>query len=180
MSLALKPKAAQANDHDDTPFTGSLTVQFEFIATSGACAIGDANCNLCVSTPGAGYIEAQGMGDTSLGSLFVEVLKCANPPTSSAPFGSYTGTLTTTAPNRKDSMTLAYSGKNDTAGDPYGFQPFSGTLTITGGTGKFEDAHGSASFTAVGGPGSVGPSPNTFVGMAFYSVHGNIESRDND
>ncbi|MHB8500508.1 MAG: hypothetical protein ACYDHE_06110 [Candidatus Acidiferrales bacterium] len=59
-------------------------------------------------------------------------------------------------------MTGNYSGKNGNAGDAYDFGPFSGKLTITRGTGKFDGAQGSASFTAV-------TSPNK---MAFYSVEG--------
>jgi len=173
MSLALKPRAAQAND--DTPFTGTLTVQVEVI-TSGGCAPVDGNCTTCVS-PSSVFIEAQGIGNTSLGPLFVEVLKCLN--FAGGPFGTYAGTLTTTAPNQKDSLTWAYSGQNDTQGDFYGFQPFSGNLTITGGTGKFEGAQGSASFTATSGPASPGPVPNTsLVGMAFYSIHGTLELPD--
>jgi hypothetical protein len=85
-----------------------------------------------------------------------------------------------TAPNGKDSVSGTYSGQNDNAGDPYGFGPFSGELTITKGTGKFADAHGSASFSAVGGPLTAGPAPNTNALMAFYSVHGNLELRRGD
>ena len=97
------------------------------------------NCSSCIGNSGL-YIEAQGISDTSLGPLFVEVRKCFNP--SGGLFGTYAGTLTTTAPNGKDSLTWAYSGQNDNAGDFYGFGPFSGKLTITGGTGKFQDARG--------------------------------------
>src|SRR5579864_6374064 len=175
MSLALKPRAAKAND--DAPFNGTLTVQAEIIPTIGGCAPGDVNCTTCVGNSSF-YVEAQGIGDTSLGTMFGEVLKCFNPTGGS--FGTYAGTLTTTAPNGKDSLTWAYSGQNDNAGDFYGFGPFSGTLTVTGGTGKFEDAQGSASFTAVAGPSSPGPSANSVVGMAFYSIQGKIELRDND
>jgi hypothetical protein len=91
------------------------------------------------------------------------------------------GTLTTTAPNGKNSVTWAYSGQNTTPADFYGFGPFDGTLTITGGTGKFEGAHGSASFTAASGPTfTAGPSPIQYAGTAFYAVHGTIAQRDHD
>jgi hypothetical protein len=175
MTLALKPRAAQAND--DARFTGTLTVQVEAIPTIGGCAPTDTNCSTCVNNSSF-YIEAQGNGETSLGTMFVEVLKCLNPTGGS--FGTYAGTLTTTAPNGKDSLTWAYSGQNDNAGDSYGFGPFSGNLTITGGTGKFEGASGSATFTAVFGPSSPGPTSNSVVGMAFYSIQGKLELRDND
>ena len=173
-AVALAPVLRSTQADDGVPFKGTLTVQ---VAVSQTCAPGDANCNACINNSGL-FIDAQGIGDTSLGPLFAEVLKCLNPNGSS--FGTYAGTLTTTATNGKDSLTWAYSGQNDSPGDFYGFQPFSGELTITGGTGKFKGAHGSASFTANSGPGTaVGPSPFNppvaFVGMAFYSVHGTIE-----
>lgn len=174
-TLALKPRAAQADE--GAPFKGTLTVQVEVIPTIGGCAPGDVNCTTCVGNSSF-YVEAQGIGDTSLGTMFGEVLKCFNPTAGS--FGTYAGTLTTTAPNGKDSLTWAYSGQNDNAGDFYGFGPFSGVLTVMGGTGKFDGASGSATFTAVGGPASPGPNANSVVGMAFYSVHGSLELRDND
>ncbi len=74
-----------------------------------------------------------------------------------------------TAPNGKDSLTGIDTGKNDNAGDAYNFGPFSGELTITGGTGKFDGAQGSASFTAVASP----------INMAFYSVEGKLGLRGN-
>jgi hypothetical protein len=141
------------------------------------CASGDTNCTACVGNSSF-YVEAQGIADTSLGPLFAEVLKCFDP--NEPPYGTYAGTLTTAAPNGKDSLTWAYSGKNDNGGDFYGFGPFSGTLTITGGTGKFKGAHGSATFTAASGPSITAaaypglPSPFSMVGMAFYSVQGKL------
>jgi hypothetical protein len=175
MTLALKPRAAQAGE--EVPFKGTFTVQFELI-TMGGCALGDTNCTACINNSSVNYIEAQGIGDTSLGTLFFEVLKCFNPAGSS--FGTYEGTFTMTAPDGKDSVTGTYSGQNDNAGDPYGFGPFSGVLTITGGTGKFDGAHGSASFTAASGPGAPGPNTTNFVGMAFYSIQGKLGLRGNN
>jgi hypothetical protein len=102
---------------------------------SQICASGDANCSACTGQNNF-YVEAQGIGDTSLGPLFAEVLKCFNPSGFNG-LGSYAGTLTTTAPNGRDSLTWAYSGQNTKLPDFYGFQPFDGTLTITGGTGKW-------------------------------------------
>jgi hypothetical protein len=172
LTLAPVPRSTQADE--GVTFKGTFTVQ---VAISQTCAPGDTTCNACINNSGL-FVDAQGIGDTSLGPLFVEVLKCFNPNGGS--FGTYAGTLTTTAPNGKDSLTWTYSGQNDNQGDFYGFQPFSGDLTITGGTGKFKGAHGSASFTANSGPGTaVGPSPFNppiaIVAMAFYSVHGTIE-----
>jgi hypothetical protein len=170
VTLALRPRAAQAEEKE--PFMGTQTVQAEVIATIGGCGIGDTQCIECIGQhPGAVFVEAQGFGGSSLGTLFSKVLKCA---TQDPPFGSYFGTLTTTAPNGKDSITWDYTGKNDTAGDAYQFQPFSGLLTVKGGTGKFAGAQGSATFTANSGPGTPGPTPNSFVAMAFYSLEGQL------
>ena len=154
-----------------TLLKATLTVQF--IATQ-ICAPGDASCAACINQNGY-YVEAQGIADTSMGPLFVQVLKCFSPY--DPPFGTYAGTLTTTAPNGKDSLTWAYSGKNvDNAGDFYGFGPFSGTLTVTAGTGKFAGARGSASITAASGPTlTAGPSPIQFAGTAFYYLQGRLE-----
>lgn len=176
--VALKPRAAKADG--GVPFRGTLSVQF--VGTQ-VCASGDTKCIACVGNSGF-YVEAQGIANTSLGPLFVEVLKCFNPAGGS--FGTYAGTLTTTAPNGKDSLTWAYSGKNDNGGDFYTFGPFSGTLTITGGTGKFVNAHGSAAFTAASGPSFTAtafpgpPSPFSMAGMAFYSVEGTVLLQDAD
>jgi len=168
MTAALRSKAAQSDE--GVPFSGTLTVQF---VISQICAPGDTNCTACTGANNF-YVEAQGIGDTSLGTQFVEVLKCFD-PNGFGGLGSYAGTLTTTAPKGKDSLTWAYSGQNTTLADFYGFGPFAGTLTIAGGTGKFEGAHGSASFTAASGPTlTAGPSPIQYAGTAFYSVHGKV------
>jgi hypothetical protein len=63
------------------------------------------------------------------------------------------------------------------AGDENGFGPFQGTLTITGGTGRFRHASGGLNFTAVAAPASVGATTSpTSNGMAFYLVQGNMVS----
>src|SRR5215469_4483543 len=169
MAAALFSAPAHAQD-GITPLKATLSVQY--IATL-ICAQGDTSCSTCINQNGF-YVEAQGLADSSIGPLFVQVLKCYKPY--DGQFGTYSGTLTTTAPNGKDSFTWAYSGKNDNAGDFYGFGPFSGTLTITAGTGKFAGARGSASFTAAGPPTfTAGPSPIQFAGTAFYYLQGRVE-----
>jgi hypothetical protein len=176
-AIAVAPRPGAAHAKEEAPFKGTFTVQAELITTIGGCAPGDSNCSTCLNNSSI-YVEAQGIGDTSLGALFGEVLKCFNPAAGS--FGTYSGTLTMTAPNGKDSLTWAYSGQNYNAGDFYRFGPFSGKLAITGGTGKFADAQGSASFTATAGPATAGPSPNTLLLMAFYSVQGKLGLPGND
>jgi hypothetical protein len=190
MPLALRPRAAQADE--GTPFKGAFTVQAVLIQPSPVglpernCApvdnSFDNSCKTCVTNSNAfAYVDAQGIGDTSLGTMFIKVLKCAFNATPGKPNGSYDGTFSMTAPNRKDSVSGTYSGVNDTP-DPldffYGWGPFSGTLTITAGTGKFEGAKGSANFTATAGQfgTEASPQPSTDVlVMAFYAVQGNLE-----
>jgi len=175
MLLALMSRAANAEDK--VPIKADFTVQAEVITDITSCALGDAKCTACL-TSGGFYIEAQGIGHTSLGTLFMEIKKCFYP--NGGQFGTYAGAFTMTAPNGKDSITGTYSGQNDNAGDAYGFGPFSGVLTITDGTGKFEDARGTATFTAIAGPITAGPSPNTGTLMAFYSIEGNLGIHDAD
>jgi len=169
LAAAFSPRPAEAQNHGSTPFRATLTVQF---IGSQICAPGDATCSACVNQSGL-FVEAQGISDTSLGPLFAQLFKCFYPNEGS--FGTYAGTLTMTAPNGEDSLTWAYSGKNDNGGDFYGFGPFSGTLTITGGTGKFEGARGGATFTAASGPSlTAGPTPVQVAGTAFYYVQGRL------
>jgi len=176
MLVAVKPRATHADE--GVPFRGTLTVQY---IGSQVCAPGDTNCSACINSSSPSlYVEAQGIANTSMGPLFAEVLKCYNLTGGPQGFGTYAGTLTTIAPNGKDSLTWAYLGQNNDAGDFYTFGPFSGTLTITGGTGKFANAHGNAAFTAASGPSFTatafpGPSsPFSLAGMAFYSVEGTV------
>ncbi|MBV9248928.1 MAG: hypothetical protein JO227_06770 [Acetobacteraceae bacterium] len=75
---------------------------------------------------------------------------------------------------------MTYAAKNDDAGDFYGFQPFSGKLTVESGTGKFKGAQGTLTFIAQSGPALVGaefgvtPSPFSVTGNAFYLLQGTI------
>jgi len=99
-------------------------------------------------------------------------------------FGTYAGTLTTTAPNKKDSLTWAYVGQNDNGvtSTASAHSVAHGTLTITGGTGKFANAHGRATFTAASSPSFTAtifpgpPSPFSLTGTAFYVIQGTILS----
>jgi len=167
--VAFTPRSARGDG--GATFKGTFTVQAELLTTITTCAPGDANCSACLNSSGVD-VEAQSVGETTLGPLFFEILKCFNPAGGS--FGTYAGTFTMTTPDGKDSIAGTYSGQNDNAGDAYGFGPFSGKWTVTGGIGKFNRTQGSASFTAVAGPFTAGPSPNTFVLMAFYSFQGQL------
>jgi hypothetical protein len=169
ITIGLKPRVAHASE--GVLLNGTFTVQAELLTTITTCAPGDTNCAECLNTAGI-FVDAHGIGETSLGPLVFQILKCFNPAGGS--FGTYAGTFTMAAPNGEDSLTGTYSGQNDNAGDAYGFGPFSGKLTVTHATGKFRGAQGSDTFTAQAGPLTVGPNPNTAMLMAFYSVRGNI------
>jgi hypothetical protein len=176
------PKPVQADEQG--AFKGTLTVQY---VLSRECAAGDSVCSQCVQAGGY-FVDAQGIAETTLGPLFAKVLKCASP--SPAPYGGYAGTLTLSLtppvtppsliPPPKDVLTLTYAGKNDDAGDFYGFEPFSGTLTVESGTGKFRGAKGAVTFIAQSGPSVLGaefgatPSPFVATGNAFYLLHGTV------
>jgi hypothetical protein len=167
MIVAFAPNTTLADE--GVPIKGTFTVAFVFITSSGACGAGDAACMVCTNPPSPGlsgsFIEAQGIGDTSrLGALFFEVRKCLD-----STFTNNSGAFTLTAPNGKDSLTGTYTGAIGT-GDAEGFQPFSGKLTFTEGTGRFLDARGSANLTGVASPNN----------MAFFSVDGKLEFRDGD
>lgn len=161
-SAALMANRAWADEA--TPFKGNFTVAVTFIPNVSGCGSGD-NCIACLTgNPPGFYIEAQGIGDTSKqGTFFLKIQKCLNPAASA--FGSYQGVFTMTAPNGKDTLTGTYIGKNTAGGNAYGFGSFNGDLKITGGTGKFDDAHGHLHFTAVAGS-------NT--GAAFYAIEGEV------
>jgi hypothetical protein len=166
MTVVRTPKRALAGE--GVPIKGNFTMSLTVVTNPAACGVGD-TCVVCVTnTPPHSYVEAQGIGDTSrLGTLFFKIQKCADP--SASPFGSYQGTFTMTAPNGKDSLTGIYTGENTSARDAYKFIPFSGELTITGGTGKFDGAQGSADFTAVATSNN---------GTAFYAVQGTVSLQD--
>ena len=164
MIVAFTPNTTLADE--GVPIKGTFTVTFVFIESADACGAGDTACMVCTNPPSSGsFIEAQGIGDTSrLGALFFEVRKCLDStltPSSVA--------FTLTAPNGKDSLTGTLTGALGT-GDSEGFQPFSAKLTFTEGTGRFRDARGSAKLTGVASPNN----------MAFFSVDGKLEFRDDD
>jgi hypothetical protein len=134
--------------------------------------------NYCAS--GGTPIEAQGIGSVSrLGPLFLTVKKCLTFPVG-FPAGTYAGTFKMTGDNG-DTLEGTYAGTQDFGlKDENGYGPFQGTLTFTGGTGRFSNASGVISFTAVTSPVSVGVTAPTVNGMAFYLVQGTMSSPDED
>jgi hypothetical protein len=184
VAIALMPKAVWADEQG--AFSGTLTVQF---TGSQQCNSGDSTCSQCVQS--GVFVEAQGIAQTTLGPFFAKVLKCFYP--NNSPYGTYAGTMTLslTPPETppsviappKDVLTLTYAGKNDDGGDFYGFQPFSGKLTVESGTGKFQGAQGAVTFVAQSGPSLVGAefgatvSPFSVTGNAFYSFQGTVKGQ---
>lgn len=161
-SLALAPAAARA---DDVPFQGAISVT----ATANP---NTANVVYCGGSPYALVAEVHGNGYTSLGAFAFAVMKTGDLP------GPIHGCAALTAANG-DTLMAIYDGTVGAA-DSNGFAPATGTMTITGGTGKFQGASGTVNFSAVfiglypgssftGGP----PKPLLYV-SAFYILDGNV------
>jgi hypothetical protein len=92
----------------------------------------------------------------------------------------FVGTFKMTAGNG-DTLEGTYTGTQDFGlKDENGYGPFQGTLTVTGGTGRFSNAAGVLSFTAVASPPSVGVTAPTVNGMAYYLVKGSMLSPENE
>ena len=166
LALAFAPLAARADD--GVPFQGAMAVSATVNANTG-------NAVYCGGAPHSLAAEAHGNGFTSLGAFTFSFVKTADIP------GPMHGCATLTAANG-DTLMATYDG---TAGVPHGngFAPATGTLTITGGTGKFLGAKGTLNFTVVflleypglsfaGGP----PAPLAYV-SAFYTLEGSLMLR---
>jgi len=152
------PQASFADD--SVPIKGTFTVSY----------MRPSAVDYCNGAPDAVAIEAQGIGRmTSLGPLLMTVKKCFTFSTL-----TYAGVFTLSS-GEGDTLTGTYAG-TQRAGDENGFGPFDGTLTITGGTGKFKhSASGVLSFTAVASPPSVSAvSPSKVNGSAYYLVRGKM------
>jgi hypothetical protein len=169
MAVALTPKAVLADN--GVPIKGTFAVSFMRPAAPSAVT-----GPYCAS--GGIPVEAQGIGSVSkLGPLFLTVKKCATVVGLAV---TYAGTFTMTAGNG-DSLHGTYAGTQDNSlRDENGYVPFQGTLTFTGGTGKFSHASGILSFTAVATPVSVGVTEPTVNGTAYYLVQGTKSSADKD
>jgi hypothetical protein len=156
MTFAVAPKAALADD--GVPFKGSFTVAFAASANTGNVAYSG-------GTPLPIVVEAHGDGSSTLGPLGFSLQKTFGA-------GLYHGCLTLTAPNG-DTLTATYDATATAPPNANHFAPATGTLTFTGGTGRFSGASGSAHFTAVFAQfyPSLGP---PVQGMAFYLVEGTV------
>lgn len=159
--VGFTPQAAFA----DVPFRGSFAVAF-----SGS--LNTAGVSYCGGPALARVIEAHGTGHTSLGAFSFTLFKTTGG-------GALNGCLTLTAPDG-DILEATYVGSG-LAANANNFSPSSGTLTFTGGTGRFKNATGSAVWSAMNDlfyPASSfaggGPATAPTQGMAFYLIDGSI------
>ena len=108
---------SQGQQEQGTFIEGTLGVLY---VLGQSCAPGDSKCSDCIKIPGAVFVEAQGIAQTTLGPLFAQVLKCATPPGttpySTTQYGGYAGTLTLSA-------TPTVAPPNGTANFPLDNQP---------------------------------------------------------
>jgi hypothetical protein len=158
MCFAVASKAALAED--GAPFKASFAVAFASTPNTGTPPV-----TYCGGAPLLSVVEAHGDGYSTLGPLGFSLQKTAGG-------GLFHGCLTLTAANG-DTLTATYDATATAPTNANHFTPANGTLTFTGGTGRFSGASGSAHFTAVfavfypflGAP---------IQGMAFYLVQGTV------
>lgn len=141
LTLTLTHSAALAVD--GMPVEGILAVNFTSSPTS----------------PGIIAISANGIGNlTNVGNLSFQLQKTLD-TTGKVPL--FSGTFTITAVNG-DTLTGTYAAVG-AAPDAGGFGTFSGQITVTGGTGRFQSASGIVPFSALANGG---------LGQAAYSFKG--------
>jgi hypothetical protein len=133
IAVALMPTPGLAEGY---PFQASITVAFAAAPNTG-------NIGFCGGPTGpAAYpfvVEAHGVGASTLGFLSMTLEKTL------PAVGPMHGCVTLTAVNG-DTLSATYDGTEGVP-DALGFQFGTGTLTFTGGTGRFRGASGKVSFT---------------------------------
>ena len=168
VSCAVTPRAVLAKE---VPIQASFTVAFSGTPNTD-------NVAYCGGAPLPVAIEAHGAGYSTLGALEFSLQKTQAGPV-------FHGCLTLTAPDG-DTLTATYDAEGTAPPNSNHFSPAVGTLTFTGGTGRFRDATGSATFTAVFDgfyPASSflgGTNMAPVQGMAFYFIQGKISISDDD
>jgi hypothetical protein len=154
VTAVLAPKRVRADE--GMPIKGIFTAAFS--ATPNTA--GD---SFCGGAPLGNAVEAHGAGSSTLGALSLSLQKTI--------VGAVMhGCLTLAAPNG-DTVSAIYDGTQGTP-NANNFRDATGTLTFTGGTGRFAGASGSADFTAVFS--RIGGTANPIQGIAFYSVEGTL------
>jgi hypothetical protein len=160
MSLVLVPKRTRADE--GARIKGTFTAAFSGMPNT-------AGVSFCGGTPSGLVVEAHGNGHSSLGALSFSLQKTIVGP-------ALHGCLTLTALNG-DTLTAIY---DLTQGTPNAnlFRDATGTLTFTGGTGRFDGASGNANVTAVFS--RIGGTAAPIQGIAFYSVDGAVSLPQGD
>lgn len=166
MLAGLAPQSTFADERPDgRPFRGSFAVAYTARPNTAAVSY-------CAGPALPAAIEAHGNGHTSLGNLSFTLFKTGGG-------GAFHGCLTLVAADG-DILDATYvaGGLPPNANN---FSVATGTLTFTGGTGRFKNASGDAVLTAIfanfyptssfagGGPANV-----PLQGMAFYEIEGTI------
>jgi len=170
VALAVGPQTVLAKD---VPIQASFAVAFSGTLNTEGVAY-------CGGAPLSVAIEAHGSGYSTLGPLGFSLQK-------TQAGAIFHGCLILTAPNG-DTLAATYDAAGTAPPNANHFSPATGTLTFTGGTGRFRNASGSATLTAVfdqfypasSFAGGTGTAP--LQGMAFYLVKGRIslDSEDDD
>jgi hypothetical protein len=135
-----------------------------------------AGASFCGGAPMAVNVEAHGAGSSNFGPLTFSLHKTVDPAT-----GAAHGCLQLTAANG-DTLEAIYDLKIGPKNDHQFALGTDGTLTFTGGTGRFQGASGGAALAAVFTnfyPASsfVGGAPNPLQGVAVYSVDGTLSTQ---
>jgi hypothetical protein len=169
IAVVLAPRGALAEE--GVPFKGTFTAAASVTPNSH-------NVTHCGGPLLSLAVEAHGGGYSTLGALSLTLLKTidfSNP--------AMHGCLTLTAPNG-DTLNAVYDGTEDVP-NANNFNAGAGTLTFTGGTGRFREVRGTAHFTAEFSgtyPASsfLGGTAAPFQVMAFYSVEGTVLLQNGD
>src|SRR5713101_7314413 len=132
MIVAVAPKAALAQG---VPIKGTFTAAATVTPNTG-------NVAFCGGTPLDLAVEAHGAGYSTLSALSLSLQKTI------AVSGAMHGCLELTAPNG-DTLSAIYDGTEGAPNANNFIVDATGTLTFTGGTGRFQGASGSAHFSAV-------------------------------
>jgi hypothetical protein len=132
-----------------------------------------AGASFCGGAPLAVNVEAHGAGSSNFGPLSFSLHKTVDPAT-----GAAHGCLQLTGANG-DALEAIYDLKLGAANNHQFGLGTDGTLTFTGGTGRFQGASGGAALAGVFAdfyPASsfVGGTSNPLQGVATYSVDGTV------
>ena len=167
-TLLLTPLSALADE--------GMPIQGAFAATASVTP-NTGGVTYCGGTALSLAVEANGNGFSSLGALSLSLLKTIDVP------GAMHGCLALVSPNG-DTLNATYDGTEGVA-DANGFRPATGTLTFTGGTGRFQGATGSAKFTAVflaiyPHSSFLGGASSPLQVSAYYTIEGRVSLRGDD